>query len=211
MTTPTSKGVTWGDDVVVRHPADSHCIAAAAAGFYDPWADEDPCHAGQAPASPRPSAKTRRAGSTPSAWGPRTRGAGQLLRPRAALGSGPQQRPSVRGSWDPSTREPSCTWTSRTTLTAQRRTWRASSARAPAEFTTRRISTRGGARSPEGEAPDLGDDESAAQYLESRNEADCDAPTPRACSTRPGRLGVRGDLVHGARREARPRAAEFHL
>ena len=35
-------GVTWGDDVVLNHPADARCAAAAAAGFFDPWAEEAP-------------------------------------------------------------------------------------------------------------------------------------------------------------------------
>ena len=34
--------MTWGDDEVVYHPADAGCRAAASAGYYDPWADEEP-------------------------------------------------------------------------------------------------------------------------------------------------------------------------
>ena len=38
--------MTWGDDEVVYHPADAGCTAAASAGYYDPWADEE--HEGSA-------------------------------------------------------------------------------------------------------------------------------------------------------------------
>ena len=177
MTTPTSKGVTWGDDVVVRHPADSHCIAAAAAGFYDPWAEEDEGHADQD-------------------TGPSTRSLDpDEARRLDALGLGAQDEARRRNFYGPDG----------VRLRAQQRAdraWLVGSVHvrgvmhldeqndadcAAADLAgelgprtggvqlRRRISTTDRRRQvTEGEAPVCGDDESAAQHLESRNETDCD-------------------------------------